>query len=374
MSGATSATRRPGTADPQALAARFGVSLRAAELLADSEVIDLHIDTFIPPRLPLIRYDLQKRHDKVFLGGRFFGHLDLPRILSGGLTGAMWSITTNPFRFKGSRWALFQKNFARYRALFDTTPGFSIATTAAEYRAARSAGDHVVLPAIQGGNALEASPEGLASAASLPGGRGPSGHPTITRVTLVHLTNTSYGITSSPFKLWKGKRGLTDLGRGFIADLNRHRVFVDLAHINAAGFWDAVAVHDTTQPLIATHTGVAGVKPHWRNLDDRQVRAIADTGGVIGLIYAKNFLARRGGPHDVGMVVEHMEHVMKVAGEDAVSLGTDYDGAIIPPADVRSGDSYVRLVQKLLDRGHTELTVRKVLGLNFLRSFERLRP
>lgn len=361
-------------ADPKALAARFGVSLRAAELLASSELIDLHIDTFIPPRLPLVRYDVARHHDKVWLGGRFFGHLDLPRVRSGGLTGAMWSITTNPFRTKASRWRLFQKNFARYRELFDNTPGFAIASTAAEYRAARLRGDHAVLPAIQGGNALEASPDGLASATSLPGGLGPSGHPTITRITLVHLTNTSYGITSSPFRLWKGKRGLTDLGRAFIADLNRHRVFVDLAHINQAGFWDAVAVHDKAQPLIATHTGVTGVKPHWRNLDDRQVRAIAETGGVIGVIYAKNFLARRGGPRDVGMVVEHMEHVMKVAGEDAVALGTDYDGAIIPPPDLRSGDSYVRLVQRLLDRGHGEDRVRKVLGLNFLAAFERLRP
>lgn len=361
--------------DPAALAKHHGVSLKAAEILLSSDVVDLHIDTFIPPRLPLFRYDVTRHHTSGFLGGRFFGHLDIPRILESGLTGAMWSITTNPFRRATRRWVVFQKNFARFQQMVAATQSrLALASTAAEYRAARLTGAHVVLPAIQGGNALELAPNGLAAVRELPGGVSASGHHTIARVTLVHLTNTSYGITSSPFKLWKGKRGLTDLGRAFITDLNRHKVFVDLAHINAAGFWDAVAVHDKTQPLVATHTGVSGVKPHWRNLDDAQVKAIAETGGVIGVIYSQNFLARRGGPRDAGMVVEHMEHVMKVGGEDAVAIGTDYDGAIIPPKDLRSGNSYVRLVQKLIDRGHSDDVIRKLLGGNFLRAFEKLRP
>ena len=362
------------------LAKQHGVSQAAAELLLASDVLDLHIDTFIPPRLPLVRYDITKRHERGFLGGRFFGHLDIPRVLESGLTGAMWSITTNPFRRASRRWVVFQKNFERFQEMVRAQEGkLELARTATEYRAARARGAHVVLLAVQGGNAFEKSPAGLdsirwdaggPSEGSPPGLLGPS---PITRVTLVHLTNAAYGITSSPFRLWKGKRGLTEVGRDFVRHLNAHRVFVDLAHINAQGFWDAVEVHDKSQPLIATHTGVSGVKPHWRNLDDKQVKAIADSGGVVGVIYSRAFLKVRGGPDDAGMIVDHMAHVANVGGEDAVAIGSDYDGAIVPPKDLRSGNSYVRLVQKMLDRGFSEARIQKILGGNFLRSFERLR-
>ena len=63
--------------------------------------------------------------------------------------------------------------------------------------------------------------------------------------------------------------------------LNHRKVFVDLAHISQKGFWDAVELHDRSQPLLVTHTGVSGVHPHWRNLDDRQLKAVAETAEVI---------------------------------------------------------------------------------------------
>ena len=91
-------------------------------------------------------------------------------------------------------------------------------------------------------------------------------------------------------------------------------------------------------------------------------------------MYQTSFLSRKGGPRDGAMVVEHMEHIVKVAGEDAVALGTDYDGAITPPRDLRDGTSYPRLVQHMIDRGWPTERIRKALGLNFLRSFEMLRP
>ncbi len=72
--------------------------------------------------------------------------------------------------------------------------------------------------------------------------------------------------------------------------LNEKRIFVDLAHISKRGFWDAVEVHDKSQPLMVTHTGVSGVYEHWRNLDDDQLRAIADSGGTIGVMYQSSFL------------------------------------------------------------------------------------
>lgn len=349
--------------DRAVIQTRHGVSAEATALIADCDVIDLHIDTFIPPRL--WGYDLGKRHGPGVLRGHFFGHLDFPRVLESGLSGAMWSITTNPFRSAKRRLAVFERNLARLRTTIGATNGrMRVVASHGEYVAARGSGAHACLIAIQGGNALQASTD----IGTTLGGF-------VTRVTLVHLTSSVYGTTSSPLS-WRSRgKGLTNAGRELIHALDDARVFVDLAHINREGFWDAVETHDKTRPLVATHTGVTGVRPHWRNLDDEQVKAIADSGGVVGIIYATNFLRPKGDPRKDGtLVVDHMDHVIRVGGEDCVALGTDYDGLITPPTDLRDGTSYARLAQLMLDRGYSDTRIRKILGGNFLRAFAALRP
>lgn len=334
----------------------------ARALARDCDLIDLHIDTLIPPRL--WRYDPLERHRGGPLGRHFFGHVDLPRLTDGGLDGAMWSITTNPFRSAAGRWQAFQQNLRAMRDLIARSAGRLVeAHTAREYREARRHGAHAVLPAIQGLNALEGAPGGVESLPDC-----------FVRVTLVHLTNAVYGATSSPLGAGRTDKGLTAAGRDAIAVLDARRVFVDLAHVHEQTFWDAVAAHDRSLPLIVTHTGVSGVRPHWRNLTDDQIKAVADTGGTIGIIFQEQFLRRRGGPTDADMVVEHILHVLRVAGDDFASVGSDFDGAITPPRDLAGADRYPRLVQGLLDRGCTETQVTKILGGNFLRAFELLRP
>jgi membrane dipeptidase len=344
-------------------AARAGVSLDAVQLLRASEVVDLHIESFIPPRL--WGYDLLRRHGTL-AGGRLFGHLDFPRALEGGLTGGMWSISTNIARTAGGRLRVISKNAERLRRTVEATGGrMRIVRSHAEWLSVRDAGAHGVLMSVQGGNAFEAAREGTEVVPDR----------LITRVTVVHLSNSCYGSTSSPASFWRGDDGLTSKGRDFICQLNASRVYVDLAHINRRGFWDAMEVHDATQPVLVTHTGVSGVRDMWRNIDDEQIRAVADTGGVVGIIFQAGFLSRRGGPTDGRMVIEHMQHVIDVAGEDYVALGSDYDGFIIPPPDLRDGAwGYARLVQYMLDEGWSEQRIQKVLGDNFIRTLQQIRP
>ena len=347
---------------PEELAKRADVSLEAAQLLYGSEVIDLHIESYIPPRL--WGYDLAQKHDPPPFGGRLFGHLDFPRAIEGGLTGGMWSVSTNILRSAKKRLEVTLANFTTLRDSIEQNGGqMRVVRTFAEYQAARAEGLHAALLSIQGGNALEASPEGPAAIPDR----------LLTRVTVVHLSNSGFGTTSSPLAF--GRKGLTDRGREFIRQLNAERVFVDLAHIDEKGFWDAIEVHDRTQPLLVTHTGVDGVRDMWRNIDDAQIRAVADTGGTIGIIFQGGFLKRPGGPRDGRMVIEHMQHVIDVAGDEHVSIGSDYDGFIIPPKDLRDGGlGFARLVHYMLERGWSETRIRRVLGENFLRSFRHLRP
>jgi membrane dipeptidase len=345
------------------LAKRLGVSAEAVELTRSGELIDLHIDTLIPVRV--YGYDLEKRHGLGLFRGRLFGHLDVPRMLESGMAGAMWSITTNPLRTARGRWRVFQQNLRLLESIVARSEGrLRIVRDHAEYLAARAAGAHAVLPAIQGGNALEAAPDGPRSIKDR----------LITRVTLVHLTSSVYGATSSPLSRLRRERGLSPRGREFVQALDQERVFVDLAHIHPRGFWDAVEMHDKTLPLIATHTGVSGVRPSWRNLDDAQIKAIADCGGAIGVVFAEYHIKTKSTSPGSGMILDHLEHIIKVAGEDCASIGSDYDGFIVPPPELRSGVAYARLVQAMLDRRWSIDRIRKILGRNFLRAFQALRP
>jgi membrane dipeptidase len=235
-----------------------------------------------------------------------------------------------------------------------------VVRSAAEYRAARAAGRHAAFIGVQGGNALAHSLESLDRLAP---GR-------ILLVTLLHLTSSRLGVTSSPLG---GGSGLTRYGKDYVGRLNQHKILVDLAHISRAGFWDAVDAHDPALPFVVSHTGVAGVFEHWRNLDDRQLRAVADSGGTIGIMYHSEYLGDPIFKGRLETVLRHIEHTIDVAGEDHVSLGSDWDGSIVTPRDMRTCLELPRLTQAMLSRNWSESRIRKVLGLNFLRVVESLR-
>jgi membrane dipeptidase len=340
-----------------------GLQQAAREICHGCELIDLHIDTMIPVRL--WGFDPLTRGTRWPLGRHFFGQLDLPRATEGGLSAGMWSITTNPLRTAGGRWKAFQRNLEQLESLVKRSQGqMELVRDHAEYRAARERGAHAVLVSIQGGNALQAAPHGAASVPDR----------LLTRVTLVHMTHSVYGGTSLPYNLLRRKRGLTARGRELVEQLNQQRVFVDLAHIHPSAFWDAVEVHDPSQPLILTHTGACGVKPHWRNVDDDQLRAVAETGGVAGIIFHPPYLRPRGGSTGPALVVDHIEHVVKTVGEDHAAIGSDFDGAISPHPDLQSAERYPQLVEEMLRRGWSDERIQKILGKNFLRSWAHIRP
>jgi len=336
------------------------VSDAALDLYLESEVIDLHVDSFIWQRL--FGYDLSKRHERGLFGGLFYSQADIPRVLEAAITGATWVITTNPFQDARAREESFHENLGELSRILEQVDGVQICRTVHDYWAARAAGKHAATIGIQGGNALDRNLDSFAQIAPW----------SILRITLVHLSSSSIGTTSSPGRMGKDT-GLTPFGKQYVERLNRERIFVDLAHISKKGFWDAVEVHDKNQPLLVTHTCVSGVHEHWRNLDDAQLTAVAASGGVVGIMLHSEFL---GDPLFSGRaesVVRHMEHALRVAGPDHVALGSDFDGAIWPPKDLRTCLELPLLVEIMLTRGWPPDHVKKVMGENFLRAWGELR-
>lgn len=348
-------------ADPGAWARDLGIAREAVELYLASDVIDLHIDSFIWNRL--LRYDLRKRHGRGLFGGRFYSQLDFPRVREAGLTGATWVITTNPWRSAARRPQVLLENLRRLQGIFESVHAdFQVVRNVAEYRRARTQGKHAAFLGIQGGNALDYD---LDSLDLIP-------DDLVLRITIVHLSSSRIGVTSAPTGSRRGE-GLSRFGRDYVRRLNEKKIFVDLAHINRAGFFDAVEVHDRSQPLLVTHTGVAAVHQHWRNLDDQQLRAIANTGGTIGVMYQSSFLGDPWLGGRAETVVEHVAHIVDTVGEDHASLGSDWDGAINPPRDLVTPLELPRLVDLMLRRGWKPERIQKILGGNFLRVVEALR-
>jgi membrane dipeptidase len=352
---------RDPAADVAARARDLGVTQEAVELYLASDVIDLHIDSFIWNRI--FRYDLRRRHGLGLFGGRFYSQVDFPRVREAGLTGGTWVITTNPWRRADRRPFICIENIRRLQGIFETVPhDFQVVRSAAEYRQARAAGKHGAFIGIQGGNALDYDLESLDL---IPDNL-------ILRVTIVHLSSSRIGVTSAPTGTRRGQ-GLSDFGKDYVRRLNEKKIFVDLAHINRQGFFDAVAVHDRSQPLLVTHTGVNGVHRHWRNLDDDQIKAIADTGGTVGIMYQSSFLGDSWNGGRAESVVRHLAHIIDRVGEDHASLGSDWDGAINPPRDLLTPAHLPRLVEIMLRRGWSAERIQKILGGNFLRVVAALR-
>jgi membrane dipeptidase len=342
-----------------AWAEQLGISLPAVDLYRDSEVIDLHVDSFIWQRT--LGYDLTKWH-RAPLWGALLGQVDFPRILAAEISGATWVITTNPLREASDRSQALTANLDEICGTFARVADrFQVVTCKREYDAARRAGKHAAFLGIQGGNALDSGFAGLALACDR----------RILRVTLVHLSSSSIGSTSSPLAL--NDDGLSAFGAQVVEFLNERRVLVDLAHISVRGFWDACDAHARDLPLVVTHTGVSGVHRHWRNLGDDQLRAVARAGGVVGIMYHSPFLGDRPWAGRVDTVARHLQHVLKVAGEDTPALGSDWDGAIITPRDMPTCLELPRLVEALQKRAVPEGAIRKILGQNFLRVLRDLR-
>jgi membrane dipeptidase len=165
--------------------------------------------------------------------------------------------------------------------------------------------------------------------------------------------------------------GLTDLGKELIRACNRTKILVDLSHLNEKGFWDVAELSDA--PLVATHSNAHALSPHSRNLTDRQLAAIRETGGMVGVNFAVSFL-REDGRQDrdtpVELVIDHIEHMIKQAGEDSVGFGSDFDGAMIPKGLGNAAGLPV-LVEAMRKRGYAEPLIEKLCYRNWLRVLEK---
>ncbi len=165
--------------------------------------------------------------------------------------------------------------------------------------------------------------------------------------------------------------GLTPLGRDLVRECNRLKIMLDLSHLNEAGFLDVAKLTDA--PLVATHSNAHAITHSSRNLTDWQLRAIGESGGMAGLNFATCFL-RPDGRDNADMTLDpvkrHIEHMLALAGEDSVGIGSDYDGATTPK-DIGGAEGLPVLIAAMRGMGLGEPLIRKISHGNWLRLLER---
>ncbi|MGB8813975.1 MAG: membrane dipeptidase [Paracoccaceae bacterium] len=160
--------------------------------------------------------------------------------------------------------------------------------------------------------------------------------------------------------------GLTEAGKRLVTCCNDMKVLVDLSHLNEAGFWDVAKV--STAPLVATHSNAHTVTAATRNLTDKQLGAIAASGGLVGLNFGVQFLRTDGiknpatPPQDL---IRHLDHLIGELGEGGVALGSDFDGAMMPEF-LNSAAGLPLLVQAMVDAGYGKTLIRRLLWDNWL--------
>lgn len=161
--------------------------------------------------------------------------------------------------------------------------------------------------------------------------------------------------------------GLTEAGVRLVKACNRLGIMIDLSHITEQGFWDVAKTSE--MPLVATHSNVHAITPVTRNLTDRQLAAIRETGGMVGLNYATSFL-RPDGQENAATpltdMVRHVDHLVEHLGIDGVGLGSDYDGATIP-SEIGDAAGQQALVGALRQAGYGEAELIKLCRDNWLR-------
>lgn len=297
------------------------------------------------------------RQQRDFLAESERGHVDLPRARRGCLGGAFVSIFLTDAQAEINATGHAIKEIDDYLRICDRSEGtVRVVRTPAELDAALAVGAFAGIIHFEGADPISYSLKELrvfyeAGLRSL-------------GVTWSRPTIFGHGVM---FRDPQPAAGLTDAGFALVRECNRLGILLDVSHLNPPGFWDLVRATD--RPFVATHSSVKAIAPHVRNLDDDQIRAIAERDGTIGINFANAFLRPDMGREDdtpLELVISHFEHVINLVGDRHVSFGSDYDGTGVPSVlpDVAHLPVLLRAFKQ---RGWSDDRLERVCNGNFRR-------
>jgi membrane dipeptidase len=323
-------------------------------------------------------------------------HTDIPRLRRGGVGAQFWSAYVSAERTRKTGTAvketLEQIDVIQrmVRAYPDT---FAMAHTADDIVRIHQQGKIASLIGVEGGHSIDNSLGVLRMYYALG----------VRYMTLTHSLTLDWADSATDEAR---HHGLTAFGESVVREMNGLGMLVDISHVSAETMRHALRV--TRAPVIASHSSAYALAQHPRNVPDDVLRVVAKNGGVVMVNFFPGFIVPEGAramkdmfqagrdlkaryPKDaefqaawsewkrahpfptgsVHTVVDHIEHIIKVAGVDHVGLGSDFDGIGTVPRQVEDVSCYPVITQELLNRGHAAEAIRKVLGGNLLRVLGR---
>lgn len=335
------------------------------------------------------------------------GHSDIPRLLAGGMDAQVFSIWVNPSEF------LPDRAFSRANEMIDALEevvaaapeNVGIADCYADLIQLEQEGKLAAVIGVEGGHAIESSIANLEALYN----RG-------MRYLGVTWNNSNSWATSAKDEVESDSlkfKGLTDFGRKIIRRCNELGVMVDVSHAGEQTFWDILEI--STKPVIASHSSVYALCPHFRNLKDDQLQAIKKNGGVVFVNFYPGYIdstyslkatdireshkteldslkSLYGEDSDdfwyasiallkeelgavapsVDVLVDHIDYIAKLLGPEYVGLGSDFDGVDVLPQGLEDCTKLPVITKKLQERGYSEKDIRKILGGNFRRVFKEV--
>lgn len=326
--------------------------------------------------------------EAIWLKGEGKGHLDLPRMKAGGFAGGFFAIyLPSPVAHDSAAYSAMMENPPYSVPLPDLiavdeglSPAFAAAglllwmerSSDEAFRLCRSAADlrdclnRGVIAGLMHMEGAEAIDEGLDNLHAFHAMGLRSIGPVWSRPTIFGH-GVPFAFPSSP----DTGPGLTDAGKRLVKECNKLGIMIDLSHMNEAGFNDVAALSQA--PLVATHSNAHAICPSSRNLTDRQLGVIRDSGGMVGLNYAVGFLnsdGKKDASRGWDAMLRHLDHLISVLGEDHVGLGSDFDGAEIT-AVLGDVAGLPRLVDALRQHGYDDPLLKKICHENWLSVLDR---
>ena len=340
------------------------------------------------------------------------GHLDLPRIFEGGLGVQWWSC----FVFSG--YIAKKETVDRSLVLIDALKRFEkmhpeqlgLALTAEDCRNMVKQGKHAVVPCIEGGHAINDNLAILRQYWDLG----------VRYITLTHFNTNNWADSSTDAAK---NNGLSLFGVEVVKEMNKLGMVVDVSHVSDKTFWDTIEV--VNKPLMASHSSSWEICKHPRNMKDNMLKAVATNGGVVCVNFCPPFVSERlrvesenlrnqmweeiedlermgrrspSGHFDksheyikqesikiqkkyrviisdleqatLSDTVDHIDHMVKVAGIDHVGLGSDFDGIANGPVGLEDCTKFPSITEELMQRGYADGDIQKILGLNTMRVME----
>lgn len=298
----------------------------------------------------LTKHDLTKIQDEF--------NTDIPRLRQGNVGAQFWSVYVPSALMTtgGAKKVTLQQIEVVKTMLSKYSDVFEASYSSADIRRIVSKGKIASMIGMEGGHSIEDSIANLNELYNA-GAR---------YMTLSHDKNLKWVESCTDSEM---PEPLTAFGKQVVREMNRLGMLVDISHISARAMREVLKV--TTAPVIASHSSAYSVHKHVRNVPDDVLQMVKKNGGVVMVNFYSKFITSHGSG-TVATVVDHIDHIVKVAGIDHVGIGSDFDGVPQLPVGLEDVSKYPNLEKELKNRGYSESDINKIFHDNLLRVFERV--